>query len=93
MLASKKQVAERVARKLAVSQESAMGFVTVVLDAQRETLVEHGGVLMRGLGTFRVVEHAESRARNPRTQEMVVVPAGKRVKFRAGKALREALSD
>jgi len=48
---------------------------------------------MRGLGTFRVVEHAESRARNPRTQEMVVVPAGKRVKFRAGKALREALSD
>ena len=93
MLASKKQVAERVARKLAVSREAAMGFVSVVVDAQRETLVEHGGVLMRGLGTFRVVEHAESRARNPRTQEIVVVPARKRVKFRAGRALREALSD
>ncbi len=90
---SKKQVAERVARKLAVSQEAAMGFVSVVVDAQRETLVEHGGLLIRGLGTFRVVERPESRARNPRTQELVVVPPHRRVKFRAGKALREALSD
>ena len=93
MIVSKKQVAERVARKLAMSQEAAMGFVSVVVDAQRETLVEHGGLLIRGLGTFRVVERPESRARNPRTQELVVVPPHRRVKFRAGKALREALSD
>ena len=93
MIASKKHVAQRVARKLAMSQEAAMGLVSVVVDAQREMLVEYGGVLIRGLGTFRVVEHAESRARNPQTQATVVVPAQRRAKFRPGKALRQALSD
>ena len=93
MPAGKKQVAERVARKLAVSQEAAMGFVTAVVNAQRETIVEDGGLQMRGLGTFRVVQHAESRARNPRTQETVVVPAHGRVKFRAGTELRLGVRD
>ena len=93
MKASKKHVAERVARKLAISQQAAMGFVNVVVDAQRETIIEHGGLQMRGLGRFAVVQHAETRARNPRTQEMVVVRAHGRVKFRPVTELRLGVRD
>ena len=78
---------------LGITQAEAMGLVSAVVVAQRETLVEHGGLLLRGLGTFRVVDHAESRARNPRTGESVVIPAHKRVKFRPVRGLREAVGD
>ena len=93
MRASKKHVAARVAEALAIPQQAAMGFVNVVVDAQRETIIEHGSLQMRGLGTFDVVQHAESRARNPRTQETVVVPAHGRIKFRPVAELRLGVRD
>ena len=92
MTAGKTEVAAKVAELLSVDRKAAMGFVSVVLDAQMKTLAEHGELTMRGFGTFRVKEVAESRARNPRTGGSVVVPPHKRVRFRAGKIFRDIVA-
>lgn len=92
MTAGKTEVAAKVAEMLSVDRQSAMGFVSVVLDAQMRTLAEHGELTMRGFGTFRVREIAESRARNPATGQTVVVPPHKRVRFKSGKVFREIVA-
>ena len=44
------------------------------------------------IGVFAVSQTKERKARNPQTNEEVIVPAGKRARFRPGKALKEALN-
>ena len=75
MTAGKTEIAEKVATMLEVDRQTAMGFVSAVVDAQARTLAEHGEVIIRGFGTFRVKEVAASRGRNPATGEIVAVPA------------------
>jgi DNA-binding protein HU-beta len=48
-------------------------------------------VSVAGLGIFSVKQRAARQARNPRTGEMVQVAAMKVPKFRAAKALKEAV--
>ena len=92
MAAGKTEVAAKVAERLGVDRRTALGYVSAVVDAQMEAFAEHGGLTLRGFGAFRVKEVAESRARNPRTGGMVVVPPHKRVRFRAGKVLRDLVA-
>jgi DNA-binding protein HU-beta len=51
-----------------------------------------GELRISGLGTFHVQERKATTGRNPRTGESVNIPAKRVVKFKAGKALNEALN-
>ena len=42
-----------------------------------------------GFGTFSVGERSEREGRNPRTGEVIKIPASKVVRFKAGKTLSE----
>ncbi len=44
-------------------------------------------VTLSGFGSFRVVERAEQRGRNPQTGQAMTIPAHNVVKFRPGKKL------
>ena len=55
-------------------------------------LKEGGAVSIAGFGTFKVVDRQARAGRNPRTGEVLQIPASKAVKFTAGKALKEGLS-
>ena len=92
MVATRRDIAVRVQEKLGISNVAAQGIVTAVVEAEMELLVERKRLQIIGLGSFRVIDHAETRARNPQTGETMVVPAGKRVKFKASRVLRRALS-
>lgn len=48
-------------------------------------------VVITGFGTFEVRERAASKGRNPRTGATVDIPATNIVKFKPGKALKEAV--
>ena len=45
-----------------------------------------------GFGTFEAVEKPERQGRNPQTGEPVTIPAHKAVKFKAAKALKDAVN-
>ena len=48
-------------------------------------------VSLVGFGTFSVAERAARTARNPRTGQTIRVGASKAPKFKAGKALKDAV--
>lgn len=49
-------------------------------------------VRLVGFGTFSVAKRNASEGRNPRTGEKISIPAAKRPRFSAGKALKEAVN-
>ena len=53
-----------------------------------------GGAAVRlvGFGTFSVANRAASWGRNPRTNERIRIAASRQPKFKAGKALKEAVN-
>lgn len=68
----------------------------IVIDTVFEsikTALERGEkVEIRGFGNFRLKERQPRKARNPKTGESVEVPGKKAIRFKVGKALREALN-
>lgn len=65
--------------------------VDCVVDSIVKTLKGGGEVSIAGLGIFSVKARAARQARNPRTGESISVPAMKVPKFRAAKALKDAV--
>lgn len=66
-----------------------------VVDAVFDTIVKElkkgGEVSIAGIGIFSVKSRAARQARNPRTGETISVPSMKVPKFRAAKALKDAV--
>ena len=65
--------------------------VEAVLDTITKTLGRGEDVVVTGFGTFRVVRRAARQGRNPKTGETIQIAASVKPKFRAGKALKEAV--
>ena len=55
-------------------------------------LANGGKVQLVGFGTFEVSERGEREGRNPRTGEVMKIAASKAPKFKAGKALKDAIN-
>jgi DNA-binding protein HU-beta len=80
-------VAERMSEPKAKAEEA----VDAVFEAIRDELKRGGDVRLPAFGVFDVKDTAARTARNPQTGEEVKVPAGKKVRFKPGKALKDAL--
>jgi DNA-binding protein HU-beta len=65
--------------------------VDAMFDVMTEKLKQQVEVRIPNFGVFVVVDTAPRKARNPQTGEEVKVPAGRRARFRPGKALKDAL--
>ncbi len=65
--------------------------VEAVLDTITKTMSRGEDVAITGFGTFRVAKRAAREGRNPKTGEKIMIAASIKPKFRAGKALKEAV--
>jgi DNA-binding protein HU-beta len=65
--------------------------VDLMIDSITNTLKKGEEVSIAGLGIFSAKQRAERTARNPRTGESIKVPAMRTPKFRAAKALKDAV--
>ena len=63
------------------------------MDVITEELKKGEKVQLVGFGTFEVTERAERMGRNPKTKETMVIAASKAPKFKAGKALKDAVNE
>jgi len=69
--------------------ESALNAFTDVVTAE----MKNGGkIQLVGFGTFEVAERAAREGRNPATKQTITIPASKVPKFKAGKALKDAIN-
>lgn len=64
-----------------------------VIASLREALAAGESVTFTGFGSFKVVERAARKGRNPRTGKEIDIPAGKVAKFTPGKMLKDAMKD
>ncbi len=63
--------------------------VKVILDAMSRTLSKNGRIEIRGFGSFCLNHRLPRKGRNPKSGDIVQVPAKYAPHFRAGKELRE----
>jgi len=88
---NKAAIVDAVHEKLGGSKADAERAVDTMIDSIVKTMRSGGEVSIAGLGIFSVKGRAARTARNPRTGEAVQVPAMKVPKFRAAKALKDAV--
>lgn len=88
---NKASIVEAVHGVLGGTKVQAEQIVDKVFDSIVESLKKGEEVSIAGLGIFSVKARAARQARNPRTGETLQVPAMNVPKFRAAKALKEAV--
>ena len=88
---NKQALVEMVHGKIGGTKVAAEGVVDGIIDAIVSTLKKGDEVSIAGLGIFSVKARAARMARNPKTGEQVKVAATKVPKFRAAKALKDAV--
>jgi len=88
---NKAGIVDAVHDKLGTTKVQAEQVVDTVVDSIVNTLKKGDEVSVAGLGIFTVKKRAARTARNPRTGEAVQVKAMNVPKFRAAKALKDAV--
>ncbi len=89
---NKKELVAAIADKSGVKKSDAEKVLEAFAEAVTEELKAGGKVALVGFGTFEVAERAAREGRNPRSGETMTIPASKNPKFKAGKALKDALN-
>jgi len=88
---NKAELIDHVAASADLSKAAAGAAVEAVVSGVTGALSNGDSVSLVGFGTFSVSDRAARTARNPRTGEAINVPASKAPKFKAGKALKDAV--
>lgn len=88
---NKAELVADVADRMSDSKMKAEEAVDAVFEAIKNALKNGDEVRLPAFGVFVVSDTAARKARNPQTGEEVIVPAGRRARFRAGKALKDVL--
>jgi DNA-binding protein HU-beta len=89
---NKNDLSTVVADKSGLSKADASNALDCVFDAITNSLRGGEEVRLVGFGTFSVSHRKASQGRNPRTGEKIQIPASNQAKFKAGKALKEAVN-
>ena len=85
------ELAAAVAEETGLSRKDAEAAVKAVVHTITNELKEGGRVQIVGFGTFEVSERQARKGRNPHTGETLEIDASKAPRFKAGKALKDAV--
>jgi DNA-binding protein HU-beta len=88
---NKQAIIDAVHEAIGGTKAGAEKAVEVMIESIVSTLKKGGEVSIAGLGIFSTKSRAARTARNPRTGETVSVPQMNVPKFRAAKALKDAV--
>ncbi|MEG9883116.1 MAG: HU family DNA-binding protein [Hyphomicrobiales bacterium] len=75
-----------------ITKADATSAVDAMLDAIIGELKKGGEVRLIGFGTFSVAHRAAREGHDPRTRNVIRIPASKTPKFKAGKAFKDAVN-
>ncbi len=89
---NKTDLVSSVAEKTELTKKDAEKAVNAILSSVEEALAKGDKVQLVGFGTFEVRERAARKGRNPQTGDEIEIAAAKVPAFKAGKALKDAVS-
>lgn len=88
---NKSELIEHIATQADISKASAARALEAAIDGVLTSLKHGEAVSLVGFGTFSVTRREARDGRNPRTGAPIKIKSAKLPRFRAGKALKEAL--
>ena len=89
---NKTELVAAVAEQADISNKDAEKVLKAFVDVVTEEMKKGEKVQLVGFGTFEVSERAAREGRNPQTGKTMKIEACKAPKFKAGKALKDAVN-
>ena len=89
---NKTELVAAVAEQADISKKDAEKALKAFVDVVTEELKKEHKIQLVGFGTFEVSERAAREGRNPQTGKTMKIEACKAPKFKAGKALKDAVN-
>lgn len=89
---NKTELVAAVAKQADISKKDAEKALKAFVDVVTEEMKKGEKVQLVGFGTFEVSERAAREGRNPQTGKTMKIEACKAPKFKAGKALKDAVN-
>ncbi len=90
---TKAELVTEVAAKSGLNKKQTELAINAVIDTITDALTKGDSVQLVGFGTFEVRDRAARMGVNPQTKEKIEIPATKVPAFKAGKALKDAITD
>lgn len=89
---NKNELVASIAEKTGLKKTEAEKALKAFTDTVSEQLKKGDKIQLVGFGTFEVAERPAREGRNPRTGATMKIKASKAPKFKAGKALKDAVN-
>lgn len=89
---NKTELVAAIAENADLSKKDSEKVLKAFIDVVTEELKKGEKIQLVGFGTFEVIERAAREGRNPLTGEKMQIKASKAPKFKAGKALKDAVN-
>ena len=89
---NKTELVAAMAEKAGLSKKDAEAALKAFTETVAEELKKGEKIALVGFGTFEVSERAAREGRNPQTGATMTIAAYKAPKFKAGKALKDAIN-
>ena len=92
LIMNKTELVEAMAAQAKISKTDADKAVKALVDVVTKELKKGEKVTLIGFGTFEVSKRSARKGRNPQTGAEIKIKASKAPKFKAGKALKDAVN-
>ena len=89
---NKPEIIQAMVEKTGLTKKDVELALAAFQEVVTETLISGDKVQLVGFGTFDITNRAERQGQNPKTQEKIIIAACKTPKFKAGKALKDAVN-
>ncbi|NLZ80247.1 MAG: HU family DNA-binding protein [Clostridiales bacterium] len=89
---NKTELVAAIAEKTELSKKDSEKALKAFVEVVTEELKKGEKIQLVGFGTFEVTQRAAREGRNPQSGAVMNIPASKAAKFKAGKALKDAVN-
>ena len=89
---NKTDLVDAIAKETGLSKKDSEKAVKAFTEAVSKELKKKGKVQLVGFGTFETAKRAARTGKNPQTGAAIKIPAATVPKFKAGKALKDAVN-
>ena len=90
---NKTELVAAIAEQAELSKKDSEKALKAFIDVVSDELKKGEKIQLVGFGTFEVIERAAREGRNPLTGEKMKIKVSKAPKFKAGKALKDAVNE
>lgn len=90
---NKTELISAIAEKTEITKKDTEKMIKAFEEVVTQELVKKSEVRLVGFGTFDVIERASHQGINPQTKKPMTIPASTAPRFKAGKALKDAVNN